>query len=397
MIYCDYNSTAPISPILIDAFASLKSRPFYNPSSPHKGGKESLKRIHQTEHFLLNSFSLKSADFKILFHSGATEGIYTFILGRLKQLKKNHRSTIFFYSPVDHSSVLGVAQEFEEGGGATKKIPLHEYNALIDWKKLEALFEQTVASKVDEILLNITWANGETGMVEQLSSLALLKQKFPKLKIHLDATQMVGKHPQAFQIPEGVDVASFSGHKFGSLHGVGWSFYHKDFLFRPLFRGGNQQRGLRSGTMSGELIWSLELALKNSLDNLPNLEKSYLALNYLQGEMKKKLGEFGEMILPYEAKLNNHSKICNTLYFLFYPLPSDQFLPILDLNGLAASSGPACKSGSINPSELLKYLGKEKWARHGIRFSFSPSDLEIDSPLVKNIISQFGHALKSAT
>ena len=387
MIYCDYNSTAPLSSAVIDTLVALRSTSFYNSSSPHVFGKAALKSIHEVEFFLADHFQVDLKFFKLLFHSGATEGIYTFLLGRLNLLKWQNKKIIFLYSLLDHSSVLGVAEAWKSRHGELSFLPLDVSTGLICQKLLAQRLED-LEHNYDEILMNLTWGNGETGVVESLEVFAKLKKRFPKLKIHVDATQMPGKHPQAFNLPQDLDAYSFSGHKFGAFHGIGFSFYQTSYAILPIFQGGEQQRGLRSGTLPTELILSLQWALQGRATW--EWSEKYSCLKTLEKSLTSLLVNKGKILLPQSERAD--FKLVNTIFMIIYALPSDQFLPLLEFSGVAASAGPACRSGSLGASQWPKQLGFEQWSKNTLRLSFAPEALSLN--YINNFVATFGHFLE---
>ncbi len=384
MIYCDYNSTAPLSPSVIEGLSLLKGHPLYNSSSPHALGKASLKHVHGVEQFLLETFQLKSTH-QVLFHSGATEGLHTFLWGRARYLKSQNKKLLFLYSPLDHSAAKGVVEiltfEFQD----TVTVMAMKIDALtgrIDHGHLQTQLA-LLGNSHDEILMNITWGSGESGVVEDINLLAAYKQRYSHLHLHVDGTQVPGKYLQSFQLLDSVDAYSFSGHKFGAFKGIGFSFFRSEFRFTPLFQGGEQQKGHRSGTVPVELILSLQWALQN----LPalNWKLAYENLANLELKIETLLGDQGQILLPY-SKLGS-AKLVNTIFLVLYALPADQFLPILEMQGIAASAGPACKSMSLQASALPAVLGLEKWGRHTLRLSLCPA--QMNTTFINDLSARF--------
>ena len=249
-IYLDYNSTSPLDKNVID-FLSKGDFFYANPSSQHQMGKEALKQIRNTSHYIFDFFSINSSDdFKIFYHSGATEGLNTFF-------KNLDSETALFYMPTDHSCVLELVKAFELKGGKSIKIPLLK-SGKVDILRLKELVTRDNNKKA----FNFTWVNNETGVVQNLSELEFLKENGNNI-IHIDAAQAIGKAVNYREIPKFLDAITFSGHKFGAMKGCGFTIFKNKLKLDPFIIGGGQQEGLRSGTYNTEGILSIGLALKS--------------------------------------------------------------------------------------------------------------------------------------
>ena len=212
--------------------------------------------------------------------------------------------------------------------------------------------------------LQWTWLNNELGNVLELS-LALKIAKKHQMRVHVDASQVPGKIENYRKLDPGVDIYTFSGHKFGSLKGVGFSFVKKEVELRPVIIGAGQQEGRRGGTENVHGIHSLQLALEE-LDQ--RFDKASLL------EKRKKLSSILSELLAGKGEFlseNYENRSLNTLYFYLDQIPSDRMLAILDMNGLECSAGSACSSGSALASRILTALevAPEK-RKNGIRLSF---------------------------
>ena len=214
-----------------------------------------------------------------------------------------------------------------------------------------------------KVLLHFTWMNNETGVVFDLSIAESIKEKTGCM-VYVDAVQSVGKVSHFLQLNSKLDVFTYSGHKFGALRGIGFSFYKRSFDLKPLIRGGGQQRGIRSGTLNSQGIVSLEYAL---IETVAEYSKSK-ELETFKSEIESLLSE-NKNIHLFENKSNN------TICFVHKKLKADVMLIHFDLAGLDVSSGSACSSGSVEPSRVIKAMGYEELALNSIRISLGFSNL----------------------
>ncbi len=288
-LYLDYNATSPLASSVVELMVK-GDFPFGNPSSLHSSGKKALSFLRQAEQGILKLFACEQ-DCAVLFHSGATEGINTFIRGIAETLQSRQPQVGFASFVTDHPAVHSIHRHFEQHNISLllgRVDPLGQYDLL----ELESFLH---AQSGAAVLLNYTWVNNETGVVNDLSKLEALKKKFPNLIVHVDAVQAVGKVRNWWQLSKCADVYTFSGHKFGALKGTGFSIYRKNLQFAPLLLGGGQQSGFRSGTINvlgayGQYLALIEL--KNKFD-ADQLEQS---TDYLRSELRSFLHTKGKLV-----------------------------------------------------------------------------------------------------
>ncbi len=350
-IYLDYNSTSPLDKNVIE-FLSKGDFFYANPSSQHQMGKETLKQIRNTSHYIFDFFSINRSDeFKIFYHSGATEGLNTFV-------KSLDLETVFYFMPTDHSCVIELAKEFELRGGKSTKIPLLK-SGHVDISKLKEMVNCNSSKKA----FNFTWVNNETGVVQELADLDFLKEDENNI-IHIDAAQAIGKANNYRVIPKFLDMITFSGHKFGAIKGCGFTILKSKLKVKPFIIGGGQQDRLRSGTYNTEGILSIAQALK-SFESYED-SKAILKMKNDIIQILKDLDEFDY--------IENES--FNTICVLHKEKKSDEMLIHFDMNGIAVSSGSACSSGSLKPSHVLLAMGFSDKANQSIRISLGRRCLE---------------------
>lgn len=365
--YFDYNASAPFAENVKNELA--KGAFYSNPSSFYQSGKNSKSLTENAKSFLQQTFH---STHEVVFHSGATEGI-NFVL---KGVRPDH----LIYISTDHSAVRSCAEYLVTQNCSIHEIAVNE-NGEINFSQLEDVLSQL---KNNNVLLNITWVNNETGVVANLNSVIKLKEKF-SFTLHLDAAQAPGKIAHFAKLPEEAEAVTFSGHKFGALTGTGFSLIKKDLKLIPLIHGGGQQNNWRSGTENTIGILSLHLAMEELLNkfNPPELAE---AKKIIESDLKQNLGD--QIIVTGEKTVRN----LNTINLIFKKLPSDQMLMLFDLKKIELSAGSACSSGRLKPSHVLTKMGFGNLALHGLRFSFSPhmtrSDAKLYSEAILSVFKQ---------
>jgi len=189
------------------------------------------------------------------------------------------------------------------------------------------------------------------------------------LVIHVDAVQSVGKTSSFLKLNPKASMYTFSGHKFGALKGMGISFIHNSFKLAPLFYGGAQQNGLRSGTENPLGALTLMLAHKEWSEAF-NVDKMAELQNAIILELKNCLQD--DFLLVAEKA--QHKNV-NTVDFIHKTTKADLLLMQFDLNGMDVSSGSACSSGQVHSSPTLISMGLEEFSKNSIRISFSPFEV----------------------
>ena len=361
--YFDYNATSPLSNKVIN-FIKSGDFLFGNPSSLHQTGKKSRKFINETTDFLFKTFSLDPKNNHLFYHSGATEGINTFFKGVAFKNFKEKKKISFFFSTVDHACVVQLKDDLEDLGHKVFFFPV-DNNGLFNEEELIKRIN-TEKNKGIDSYLNLTYLNNESGVVWPLS-LALKIKEATNAFVHVDAVQLVGKIPNWNLLAPALDAYTFSGHKFGALKGVGFSFVKKDLDFTPLLVGGNQQTGLRAGTENALSIYSIKLALEDFNENF-KADELLDAKKYIEAKISELIVGKGEIVA-----INSPVRNLNTIFLILHGQKAEVLSAKFDLNGIDLSTGSACSSGIIKENRILMSMGySSDDSRASLRFSFSP-------------------------
>lgn len=383
-LYLDYNATSPLSKSVSDW---LKSGDliFANPSSQHSDGKSARKLVNETKTQVFETFKQSDKTTNLFFHSGATEGIYSFAHSFAEHARLLGKDLLICFSKVDHPAVQALEERYF--GSHVKYFHLERD------KKLHYLHDEnfeTLQDKKDNnpdliILYHHLWVHNETGFVSPLEELEKFKT-IPDLFIHVDAVQAPAKIPEWNLLSCG-DIWTFSAHKFGALKGIGFTLFSKNISFHPMIMGGGQQNNLRSGTENIHGLKSLSLALTDA--RKIDIKKTNDLRLDLVAFMNSELQGIGELIL-------DQNMASNTIYFFLYKYTSDIALALFDLHGIEISAGSACSSGAARPSQVLLQMDHQQTAKNGLRLSLP---LESDEELlnrVKQMISPVFNKLRDS-
>lgn len=368
-IYCDYNATSPLAPPVKELLGQ-GSWPMGNPSSVHASGKKARRAVGEVSDYLYKLFGLSETEFRLFFHSGATEGINSIVKGLALKMKSQAKTFSFYTLASDHSCLFN-QREFLEILG----FQFYGLKVLPDGGFDQEDFSEKIAKdKSDVALLNWTWVNNESGVVNPLLELERVLEKArglqsaqQELYSHVDAVQAPGKIEDWNKLSSKADSYTFSGHKFGALKGSGFSFVRETLPLFPLLNGGGQQGGLRSGTENSWGIYSLKAALEYMISYY-SFEEQSQATRALELKMMGIVGEKGEVIGAKNLYRNG-----NTIYLLLYGVKAHTSAMVFDMAGIDLSNGSACSSGAVIPSRVLLAMGhSEEEAKSALRFSFGP-------------------------
>lgn len=371
-IYLDNNATTAVAPEVMAAMMPYLKDFYGNPSSMHSFGGQVAEAVDEARERLADL--LHAQPDEIIFTASGTEGDNTAFWSALQsQPEKKHIVT----TRVEHPAVINVCQFWERQGYHIKYLNVDEKGRL----DLEE-YERELTP--DTALVSIMFANNEVGNIYPIQQLAE-KAKERGILFHTDAVQAVGKIPiDLCHLP--VDMLSLSGHKIHAPKGIGAMYIRRGVRFRPMIRGGHQERGRRAGTENVPYIVGLGKAAQLSRDFM-QMERVNVAL--LRDKLEKGILE----TVP-ETRVNGdiENRLPNTTNISFKNVEGEAILLMMDRYGIAASSGSACTSGSLEPSHVLRAMGVPFNYAHGsIRFSLSrytdEGDIDFTLKVMPDIIA----------
>ena len=359
-IYLDNNATTACDPAVVEAMLPFFTEQFGNPSSMHSFGNQvgfALKEARARVQALLGA----AHDSEIIFTSCGTESDSTAILSALKaQPERNQIIT----TVVEHPAVLTLCETLEKDGYAVTRLGVDKRGRLDMAEYRAALGPRTA-------VVSAMWANNETGTIFPVEAMAEMAHAVGA-QFHTDAVQAVGKLPIDLKTTE-IDMLSLSGHKLHAPKGVGVLYLRRGARFRPLLRGGHQERGRRAGTENTASIVGLGVAAEQAVQYLAheNTEVRRLRDRLEAGLLARVPRAF--------ATGDTSNRLPNTSNIAFEFVEGEAILLLLNKAGIAASSGSACTSGSLEPSHVMRAMGIPYTAAHGTtRFSLSRHNTEAE-------------------
>ncbi|QBC02691.1 cysteine desulfurase NifS [Enterobacter cloacae] len=351
-VYLDNNATTRIDPMVLEAMMPFLTEHYGNPSSIHDFGTPSraaLERAHQQVAALLGADHAS----EIIFTSCATEATST-ALHACVELMPERREIIT--SAVEHPATLAVCEHLERQGYLIHRIGVNSDGAL-DMEQ----YRQALSSRV--AVVSVMWANNETGVLFPVIEMAAMAQEYGAL-FHCDAVQVVGKIPLDIGRTQ-IDMLSCSAHKLHGPKGVGCLYLRRGTRFRPLLRGGHQERGRRAGTENIAGIVGMGTACELAQIHLPGAA----SLAQLRDRLQEGLIAQVPSVMVMGG---NQPRVPGTTNLAFEFIEGEAILLLLNQAGIAASSGSACTSGSLEPSHVMRAMNIPYTAAHGsIRFSLS--------------------------
>jgi cysteine desulfurase len=345
-VYFDNAATTKMSKAALDAMIPCLEETYANASSLHTVGQLAKEKLEQARADVAACLGAEPSE--IYFTSGGSEADNQAIVSAAKwgarKNKKHIVSTKF-----EHHAVLHTLQKMEREGYEVTYLDVHE-NGMVHLDELKA------AIRPDTCLVTVMYANNEIGSIQPIAEIGAICKEMGVF-FHTDAVQAVG-HLDINVKEQNIDMLSLSAHKFHGPKGVGALYARKGILLSNIIEGGAQERGKRAGTENIPAIVGMAAALK---DVLADREENMARVS----EMRDRLIE-GLLKVPH-SKLNGDrtNRLPGNVNFCFEGIEGESLLLMLDMRGIAASSGSACTSGSLDPSHVLLAIGLPHEVAHG--------------------------------
>ena len=373
-IYLDYAATTPLDPRVLDKMLPYLTEKFGNPaSSSHAYGWEAEEAVEEAR---ANIAALINADPKeIIFTSGATESDNLAIKGAAQfyKTKGKHLITV----KTEHKAVLDTMREMERQGFEVTYLGVKE-NGLIDLEELKA------AIRPDTILISVMWVNNEIGVIQDIPAIGKLCREH-KIVFHVDATQACGKTPVDVEAGN-IDLLSMSAHKIYGPKGIGALYVRRKPRVRleAQMHGGGHERGFRSGTLPTHQIVGMGEAFRIAKQDLDKDIAHALKLRqiFLDG-----IAGIEEVYINGDLE----HRVATNLNVSFNFVEGESL--IMAVKEIAVSSGSACTSASLEPSYVLRALGRnDELAHSSLRITFgrmtSEEDIKFAAELIKSKIGK---------
>ncbi len=359
IIYLDHAATTALDPRVLDAMLPYFTREYGNASSIYTLGRHAMQAIDRAREQVAEIIGSRPTE--ITFTGGGSESDNLAIKGLAysAQKKGNHLIT----SSIEHHAVLHTCQYLERFGFKTTYLPVDSYGRVDPGDVARAMTDQT-------ILVSVMYANNEVGTIEPIAEIGQLCRA-RKIPFHVDAVQAGGALPIDVAALN-ADMLSLSAHKFYGPKGVGILYTRQGVRILPQMQGGSQERGKRAGTENVAGIVGAATALQLAYEDLPQVTPRLVAL-------RDRLIS-GVLTIP-GSQLTGHptERLPNNASFIFDGVEGESILLSLDLLGIAASTGSACTSGSVDPSHVLLAMGySPEQSRGTLRLTLGKDNSEAD-------------------
>ncbi|WP_303823862.1 cysteine desulfurase NifS [Ruminococcus flavefaciens] len=376
-IYADNAATTAVSEEVLSAMLPYFRENYGNASSIYKLGRDAQRAIETAREKVAKALGAEPRE--IFFTSCGSESDNWAVKGTAEIMAKKGKKHIIT-SVFEHHAILHTTEYLEKHGFEVTYIPVSD-KGLIDPQDIKN------AIREDTALVTIMYANNEIGTIQPIDEIAAICHEKGVL-FHTDAVQTVG-HVEIDVHKQGIDMLSLSGHKIHAQKGIGALYVRKGIVLPNLIHGGGQERGKRAGTENVPAIVGLGVAIEAATRNIA--EKAAVIT-----PRRNRLID-GILKLPY-TRLNGDRdrRLPGNLNISIEGIEGESLLLMLDMNGICASSGSACTSGSLDPSHVLLSLGLKHAVAHGsMRLSIEEDVTDEDIDYILEVIPKIVERLRS--
>ena len=369
MIYLDYSANTPVDPAVLDVFLHIENTYSGNPNSNHPAGLAARAKLDQTTGSIAELLSVQPAE--VIYTSGASEANNLAVKG-IARAQRNYGKHIIS-TALEHPSVSGPLTWLQEQGYEIDLVDIKR-DGRIDTDHLRELLQN------DTILVAVTAVDSELGVIQPVQEISELVHRFPNCRLHVDATQAVGKIPFSFS---GLDTASLAAHKFYGLNGSGILYKRNSLVLDPLIHGGSGASLYRSGTPALALAAALESALRLSLDHLSERYRTVFALNQ---KLRESLSSYACVRInsPTDA-------VPHILNLSVSGVKGTKMQEILSEHGVCVSVKSACSTEGTPSKAVFAVSRDRKNALSSWRISLSHQTTEDE---IREFLEIFAYCLK---
>lgn len=376
MIYFDHAATTPIKPGVIEEMMPYFTNKFGNASSIYSIGRESKKAIEEARERVAKALGAMARE--IFFTGSGSEADNWAIKGVAysNREKGNHIIT----TAIEHHAVLHTCQYLESDGFEVTYLQVDE-NGLVSPEQVRN------AIKPNTILITVMFANNEIGTVQPIAEIGKIAKE-NNIYFHTDAVQAIGNIP--INVNElNIDLLSLSAHKFYGPKGVGALYIRKGVKITTFLHGGAQERGRRASTENIPGIVGLGKAIELATNNIEQYNKKLIELR------DRTIEEITEKVPFIKLNGDRYKRLPGNVNFSFEFIEGESLLLMLDMKGIAASSGSACTSGSLDPSHVLLAIGLAHEIAHGsLRISFGDENTHEDVDYLMEVLPSIVERLR---
>ncbi len=374
-IYLDHAATTALDPRVLDVMLPYFTTEFGNASSIYTLGRHAMQAIDSAREQVADVLGCRPTEIAFTGCGSESDNLAIKGIAFASQKKGNHLIT----SSIEHHAVLHTCQYLERFGFKTTYLPVDEYGRVNPGDVERAITDQT-------ILVSIMYANNEVGTVEPVTEIGRICRA-RKIPFHIDAVQAGGALPLDVRALN-ADLLTLSAHKFYGPKGVGILYVRQGMRLLPQLQGGSQERGRRAGTENVAGIVGAATALYLAYEDLPQVMPRITAL-------RDRLIA-GLLTIP-ASRLTGHptERLPNNASFCFEGVEGESILLNLDLLGIAASTGSACTSGSVDPSHVLIAMGlPPEWSHGSLRLTLGKGNTAAGVDTILDVLPKIVEKLR---
>ncbi len=364
----DHAATTPVRPEVVEAMLPYFSERFGNPSSLYALAREAKEAVEEARGRVAAAIGARPEE--VFFTSGGTESDNWAVKGVAAALRK--RGDHIITSAIEHHAVLHPCQALEKQGYRVTYLPVDEFGRVDPGAVEDAITDRT-------ILVSVMAANNEIGTIQPIAEIGRIAHDHGIL-FHTDAVQAIGAYPVDVDAM-GADLLALSAHKFGGPKGTGALYIRRGTRIATFMDGGAQERGRRAGTENVPGIVGLGRAIELAVGEMP---RSSARIAAMRDRMIR-----GILNAIPDTRLNGHptERLPNNVNVAFRYVEGESILLLLDSLGIAASTGSACTSASLEPSHVLLACGLPPEQGHGsLRLTLGPGNTEDDTDYVLSVL-----------
>ena len=377
-IYADNSATTKLSPVVLEKMLPYLTEVYGNPSSIYRIGGKAREALDQARENIAKNLGAQRAN-EIYFTSGGSESDNWAIKGVAHAMKKKGKTHIIT-SKFEHHAVLHTCEALEKEGFEVTYLDVYE-NGLVRPQDVAA------AIREDTALVSVMYANNEIGTIQPIPEIGKICRERGVI-FHTDAVQAAG-YVRINVEEQHIDLLSMTAHKLHGPKGCGLLYVRRGVPIETLIHGGAQERGRRAGTENVAGVIGLDAALELALDGMEERNKR---LSSLRDRL------MDELLKIERSRVNGDRvhRLPNNVNMCFEGIEGESLLLRLDMNGISASSGSACTSGSLDPSHVLLAIGLPHEIAHGsMRLSFSEETTDEDIDVIAAVVPEVVQYLRN--
>jgi cysteine desulfurase len=382
-VYLDHSATTPVDQRVLEAMLPYFTEKFGNASSVHSFGQEARAAVDRARREVAALIGARANE--VVFVSGGTEANNLAIRGTADLPRGSGKTGHVITSAIEHSSVRGISDDLEKRGWQITRLPVYSDGVV-------RVDDVRASIQPDTVLISVMLANNEIGTVQPLEEIgAVVREERAhgrQLWLHTDAVQAAGRIPINVETL-GCDLLSLSAHKLYAPKGSGALFVRRGVRFNPQLLGGHQERERRAGTENVPGIVGLGAAAKLAREEMAERSAhDTLLRDRFEAGVTQRIEE-----IVFNGERTRRLPHLSNISFRF--IEGEGLLISLDLQGVAVSTGSACSSGTLEPSPVIRALGRnDELARGAIRFSFGKDNTEQDVDYVVDVLVQVVERLR---